>query len=558
MSTGAGGSGGSGGSEGSPTKYPVFTLEGHGCLTNEMFILPENIVWIELGEVNESTTADLIKKFRKKSVEKFLTTTPIPKTPSEKSDYHGALQAHVGFNAKAKFPGDRVGDGINSLLLDFKNEFKTLFERSGIINFYDTRFRPGYALTLKDEGSVDVEENNFIYEYSLYPTKEFILDKMGRPDPTESYRDRIPELKFSEFVKDISRGGSEYNVRIPENGHVVIIQSACRVACIEGMNISSLPSVSSPAPLRRTNSIEIAQSRNAHLSNMRLLAKNVGGETKLLYYLNHNQYELALHFFELIMGQKKAAEVYNYLILEYNGQTALKLIVNSNNRGLIDLLTTFIVTNIMELDIDNCTDVLASISYTSIDSILEQPGIISRFIDVLASYERLDVESRFCQAVVILCENLSKVRDGIHILETTKLPNMLTKIVETQSVSVDYFEKRLLGFATHFNIKLPYEFVYINPSKRVTYALYSGDMHIKDFMETRGLPSEQHNGSIFRHFLFRGRIVDTRMTFNELFKRIPSEDRILYAAYNQTGGVRQTRKKHHDARKRKSPRMRRP
>ena len=99
------------------TGNAVYLISGHGCTLEEQITVPERVIWIELALCGDSVYAmERIHLLLQERVKQFFSETPMPVTDSEKDDYNLQLQKLSSMLYKAKFPGESISNGMNSLL----------------------------------------------------------------------------------------------------------------------------------------------------------------------------------------------------------------------------------------------------------------------------------------------------------------------------------------------------------------------------------------------------------------------------------------------------------
>ncbi|NDB84119.1 MAG: hypothetical protein EB127_15585 [Alphaproteobacteria bacterium] len=286
----------------------VYIINGHGCVYNtkigtskQTTIVPPGIIWIEQTTCGLYKYASQVEEFMDERVKAFLLNTPMPTTDVEKSKYQARLDSLTN-HLTAKFPGMEIPNGYNDVHGILKSNRVT---KSGIRDVYN----PPIEYVIKDSNDpLDEADIVYMYDSSIYPTKEQALDTLKKGGRFQSFK-----VEFDKWFD---------TMRTPlAKKHVVLIQGGCRADCT-GKEFKDM------LPLREISGKRIMN--NIARRNLDdLLVKHPDGSTKLLKLLEAGYWKDAVLLIKHLetLRYEHIAEYIN--TLSHDGRSALDYTLSS-------------------------------------------------------------------------------------------------------------------------------------------------------------------------------------------------------------------------------------
>jgi hypothetical protein len=266
------------------SKIPVYGLMGHGCLYHDegkydqFAEVPPGVIWIENSTCGMYAYARDHTVYSSSEIAYFLTHAPLPTSPETRSTYQAELDRLTSFSVRAHFPGDLIGNGINTLFLQYPDNRISI---SGIVPLYiDTSSEIEIGKIREASSHLTKDDIDYMYKYSIKPTKEEAWDLYSK--------NKIDDLNiaydtFFKELKDKAQGPK----------HVVYLQMGCRSDCTKGREVKT------PSPLR-------TKSEHSIITNIKtrtpreLIVRKLNGKTKLMELLEAG-YDTAAEAFITIL-----------------------------------------------------------------------------------------------------------------------------------------------------------------------------------------------------------------------------------------------------------------
>jgi len=269
----------------------VYALLGHGCVhmeeTYERLTVPDGVIWIEMAVCGHYAYVEPFKAFINDDISDFLLNTPVPVDEASKIAYQNFLYQKFDGTVQAKFPGDKVASGNNSLFSNHDN----YYVKSGIHRLYEPK-KDAIEYIRKIRSPMNDTLIRSIYDGSIYPTVE---DAIKKQNVLLGFT-----IEIEEIFQQIS--SQTYVARKP----MIIINSGCRNPCGQKGELEG-PS------LRRQNS-ETAQSNLLKkLSTEELLQVKPNGTTRLLFLMKEKMYTQAAQLVERLSNEIDPREFLTYL-----------------------------------------------------------------------------------------------------------------------------------------------------------------------------------------------------------------------------------------------------
>jgi hypothetical protein len=300
-------------------KPHVYSLLGHGCtfITKPPIRVPRGVIWIEMSVCGESTFIGDINKFIKPQIRDFLETTPMPHDTASRNAYNSFLDKHLDGIVSAKFEGDMVASGRNTLFAnDKKSDDLEKFWKSGIHRLYETMVPADYTTSKHNlrllapnvrSASHAQRLEDFIrvlYADSIYPTLEQVRKDTAIGE-TYNVSDLHKKVKLYEIeFEDLFWGidVQAYEVTKP----LIIIQAGCRNPC---------DGVLEP-PVRRANSEDRQTEILGRLTKEQILEKKPDGRTRLMVLVESKLYDQAKLLVERMEREMSPREFIGFVLQE--------------------------------------------------------------------------------------------------------------------------------------------------------------------------------------------------------------------------------------------------
>ena len=300
-------------------KPHVYSLLGHGCtfITKPPIRVPRGVIWIEMSVCGESTFIGDTNKFIKPQIRDFLETTPMPHDTASRNAYNSFLDKHLDGIVSAKFEGDMVASGRNTLFAnDKKSDDLEKFWKSGIHRLYETMVPADYTTSKHNlrllapnvhSASHARRLEDFIrvlYADSIYPTLEQVRKDTAIGE-TYNVSDLHKKVKLYEIeFEDLFWGidVQAYEVTKP----LIIIQAGCRNPC---------DGVIEP-PVRRANSEGRQTEILGRLTKEQILEKKPDGRTRLMVLVESKLYDQAKLLVERMEREMSPREFIGFVLQE--------------------------------------------------------------------------------------------------------------------------------------------------------------------------------------------------------------------------------------------------
>ena len=300
-------------------KPHVYSLLGHGCtfITKPPIRVPRGVIWIEMSVCGESTFIGDTNKFIKPTIRDFLETTPMPTDTASRNAYNSFLDKHLDGIVSAKFEGDMVASGRNTLFANDKTSGDLeKFWKSGIHRLYETMVPADYTTSKHNlrllapnvhSASHAQRLDDFIrvlYADSIYPTLEQVRKDTAIGE-TYNISDLHKKVKLYEIeFEDLFWGidAQAYEVTKP----LIIIQAGCRNPCDGALE----------PPLRRANSEDRLTEILGRLTKEQILEKKPDGRTRLMILIESKLYDQAKLLVERMLTEMSPSEFMNFLLQE--------------------------------------------------------------------------------------------------------------------------------------------------------------------------------------------------------------------------------------------------
>lgn len=300
-------------------KPHVYSLLGHGCtfITKPPIRVPRGVIWIEMSVCGESTFIGDTSKFIKPQIRDFLETTPIPHDTASRNAYNSFLDKHLDGIVSAKFEGEMVASGRNTLFAnDKKSGDLEKFWKSGIHRLYETMEPADYTTSKHNlrllapnihSASHAQRLEDFIrvlYTGSIYPTLEQVRKDTAIGE-TYNVSDLHKKVKLYEIeFEDLFWGidAQAYEVTKP----LIIIQAGCRNPC---------DGVLEP-PLRRANSEGRQTEILGRLTKEQILEKKPDGRTRLMVLVESKLYDQAKLLVDRMEKEMSPREFIGFVLQE--------------------------------------------------------------------------------------------------------------------------------------------------------------------------------------------------------------------------------------------------
>jgi len=296
-------------------KIHVYVSKGHGCVfhtpvppSKQTTIVPRGIIWIESVSSGNYCYLYSIVPFFKEEVKDFIQRTPMPTDDRGRSSYQSHLEEFMPGTVRVRFPGQEIGNGRNNLFMIYPSH--EMVATSGIFPMYtDTSLTSEEYNTYKsvsDTNTLLKEDIDFMYERSVYPTKEEAWDLYSNGN--------IKDIKF-ETVDWFN----EMNKRpFTKTNHIVIINSTCRADC------DAKERVNGAGPVRTLSRTRVAT--NVGTRKLKTLVKTtIGRTTKLIDVAREGYWSVAHEIIrrldEMGYSPKQVSDYIN--TIPYTGLTAL-------------------------------------------------------------------------------------------------------------------------------------------------------------------------------------------------------------------------------------------
>lgn len=300
-------------------KPHVYSLLGHGCtyITKPPIRVPRGVIWIEMSVCGETTFIGDTSKFVKPTIQNFLETTPMPHDTASRNAYNNFLDKHLDGIVTAKFEGDMVASGRNTLFANEKiSGGLERFWKSGIHKLYETMIPADYTTSKHNLRLLapNVHSANharrledfirILYSGSIYPTLEQVRKDTAIGE-TYNVSDLHKKVKlYGIEFEDLFRGIDlqAYEVTKP----LIIIQAGCRNPC---------DGVIEP-PLRRANSEDRQTEILGRLTKEQILEKKPDGRTRLMVLVQSKLYNQAKLLVERMERELRPREFIGFVLQE--------------------------------------------------------------------------------------------------------------------------------------------------------------------------------------------------------------------------------------------------
>ena len=300
-------------------KPHIYSLLGHGCtfITKPPIRVPRGVIWIEMSVCGESTFIGDTSKFIKPTIRDFLETTPMPTDTASRNAYNAFLDKHLDGIVSAKFEGDMVASGRNTLFANEKiSGGLERFWKSGIHKLYETMIPADYTTSKHNLRLLapNVHSANHarrledfirvLYAGSIYPTLEQVRRDTAISE-TYNISDLHKKVKLYEIEFGDLFGGIDaqaYEVTKP----LIIIQAGCRNPC---------DGVLEP-PLRRANSEGRQTEILGRLTKEQILEKKPDGRTRLMVLVQSKLYDQAKLLVERMERELRPREFIGFILQE--------------------------------------------------------------------------------------------------------------------------------------------------------------------------------------------------------------------------------------------------
>ena len=398
-------------------KPNVYALLGHGCINkiDKYITEPDKIIWIELSTCGLFGYTSNYNVLENPTVRSFFLNTPMPKTLEEKDTYKAKFKQLTKLSYDVKFPGDKVADGNNTLVLNFPAQ--GYVKKSGIIQLYEKADKVISEEIFKKTTFPITDQTilDWMYSSSIYPKiGDFPLTSVTE---FQTYKASL-NLSYDALFQSIQYEPKKYGIEIPTSGHTVIIQAGCRSVC------GGKESYSHPG---RTHSGRMAIK---FLKRVPAVATNTNskGMTYLLTYLNNGLLKEANeHLDDICLKGYKVAKDYvsRRVTLQYGNRnlpftSAYELAIKKRD----EIGTTSNFGRLEEKDrplinliIDKINSILTSKNEKEFnESVIKKYGLVKGKANIEAAARREAEEAPVlaaAEAKRLENEELLKDRDGV-------------------------------------------------------------------------------------------------------------------------------------------------
>lgn len=269
----------------------VYALLGHGCVHMkdpfERLTVPDGIIWIEMAVCGRFSYANPFAEFIRDEIRDFFISTPIPTDEPSRIEYQNFLYQNFSDTVQAKFPGDKIASGNNTLFSNYKQHYL----KSGIHRLYEPR-KNAIEYIRKIGSPMNDALIRSIYSGSIYPTVDAaIASKEHLTMFTIEIEDIFENIRSQTYVA---------------NKPMIIINSGCRIPC------GQITELNGPS-LERHESETTQSNLIRKLSTEDLTHVKPDGSTRLMYFIREKLYVQAKELVDRMVVELDPKEFMEYL-----------------------------------------------------------------------------------------------------------------------------------------------------------------------------------------------------------------------------------------------------